>query len=562
MVVQTYNSILAIEPGDRAALVALAASYEKLGRHTDVVKVLDQQAEHSADPAERVALYRKIAWIWLDRFNNVNNATKPLEQILAIDPRDADAIAQLKDLYGRRRAWRQLFEVSRREADMLEGARRRDAVVELARLAAEKLSSPAESIALWREALALDRDTPGALDALREAHRAREGLRRPRRRARAPRRGDRRRRRQGERADEARRGVRRAPGRPGAEHRHVAPRARGEARPLEGDARPARRVHGRRGVGHAGGALRRRGRLRGPRRRAQRERGAGGRRRGEGGAVVPRGAGVRRAPRAADARLPRLRARPRGGAEEPPRRLGARPDLPRRGEVAAPGATLRGAPRRRPRGGRARAALVPPQAPRAGGHAAQRPPGGLPLGAARLPDPPRRRRARAHAGAERGRRGGVARARRDARRARRRRGRPRRGRPPPGQGRRGGGRPAQPHRQGDRALPGRPRRRPRRRRRRLHARPAPPPRRPLGRPPRALRPPRGAHVRRRGAPLAPRRGGAHGGGAARRRRRGERALPAHPPGRPGRRGVPRGPLAALRGSRPLGGARGAPRAAP
>jgi tetratricopeptide (TPR) repeat protein len=166
MVVQTYNSILAIEPGDRAALVALAASYEKLGRHTDVVKVLDQQAEHSADPSERVTLYRKIAWIWLDRFNNVNNATKPLEQILAIDPRDADAIAQLKDLYGRRRAWRQLFEVSRREADMLDGTRRRDAVVELARLAAEKLSSPVESIALWREALELDRNTPGALDAL------------------------------------------------------------------------------------------------------------------------------------------------------------------------------------------------------------------------------------------------------------------------------------------------------------------------------------------------------------------------------------------------------------
>lgn len=30
----------------------------------------------------------------------------------------------------------------------------------------EKLSSPAESMALWREALALDPATPGALDAL------------------------------------------------------------------------------------------------------------------------------------------------------------------------------------------------------------------------------------------------------------------------------------------------------------------------------------------------------------------------------------------------------------
>lgn len=166
MVVQTFNSILALEPTDRSALVALSASYEKLGRFTDVVKVLDQQAEHSEDPDEKVALLRRVAQIWLDRFNNVNNATRPLEQILAIRPHDADAIAQLKDLYGRRRAWRQLFDVSRREADSLEGARKRDAVVELAKIAAEKLSAPGEAIGLWREALAIDKNTPGALDAL------------------------------------------------------------------------------------------------------------------------------------------------------------------------------------------------------------------------------------------------------------------------------------------------------------------------------------------------------------------------------------------------------------
>jgi cytochrome c-type biogenesis protein CcmH/NrfF len=54
MVVQTYNAVLALEPADLVALVALAASYEKLGRYTDVIKVLDQQAEHTVDPAERV----------------------------------------------------------------------------------------------------------------------------------------------------------------------------------------------------------------------------------------------------------------------------------------------------------------------------------------------------------------------------------------------------------------------------------------------------------------------------------------------------------------------------
>ncbi|MEZ4391246.1 MAG: tetratricopeptide repeat protein [Polyangiales bacterium] len=166
MVVQTWVAVLALEPSDATALVALAESYEKLGRFTDVIKVLEQQAEHTADVGARVDLLRRVSSLWLERFNNVNNATRPLEQVLELDPTNAEAIALLKDLYGKRRAWRPLFDVSRREVELLSGQAKRDALVELARLAAEKLSAPGESISLWREALALDPMTPGALDAL------------------------------------------------------------------------------------------------------------------------------------------------------------------------------------------------------------------------------------------------------------------------------------------------------------------------------------------------------------------------------------------------------------
>ncbi len=166
MVVQTYNALLGLEPGDREALAALVQSYERLGRYTDVIKVLDQQVQYADSDAERVGLLRRIAQLWIERFNNVNNATRPLEQIVELDPSDVDALGQLKELYTKRRAWRPLFEVSRREAAMLQGTARRDALVELARLAAEKLSANTEAIGLWREALEIDRETPGALDAL------------------------------------------------------------------------------------------------------------------------------------------------------------------------------------------------------------------------------------------------------------------------------------------------------------------------------------------------------------------------------------------------------------
>ncbi|MEI8259671.1 MAG: hypothetical protein WCJ30_28730 [Deltaproteobacteria bacterium] len=166
MVVQTYNAILVLAPEDMDALINLGKSYEKLGRHTDLIKVLEQQADHTAGSHEKIELLKRIAKIWTERFNNVNNATKPLEQILAVDPGNAEAIAELKDLYNKRRAWRPLFDVLRKEAETLGGTARRDALVEVAKLAAEKLNSAPEAIAVWREALAIDPATPGALDAL------------------------------------------------------------------------------------------------------------------------------------------------------------------------------------------------------------------------------------------------------------------------------------------------------------------------------------------------------------------------------------------------------------
>ena len=326
------TSILAVEPGDREALAALAASYEKLGRHTDVVKVLDQQAEHSTDPAERVTLYRKIAWIWLDRFNNVNNATKPLRADPPIDPRDADAIAQ-RPLRPPPRVAPALRGVAPRGRPARGPAPPRRGGRARFRLAAEKLVAVGVDRALAR----------GAGARPQRARRARRAREKPTEREKdyagladvLERRAEKRATRgAGQRADEARRGVRRAAERPGEEHRRLAPGARGEARPPEGDAGAPRRLHGRGRLGHAEEPTPAGGRLRGPGRRAQRERGAG---RGDAAKVAlsPRAARVFEERLARPARLPRVRAGARGGAEEPPRRRGLVPIYPRRGEIGS-----------------------------------------------------------------------------------------------------------------------------------------------------------------------------------------------------------------------------------
>jgi tetratricopeptide (TPR) repeat protein len=167
MVINTYNAILQYVPDDAEALAALARTYEALGRWNDLIHVLTRQADLEKDRGAKVELYMRVANLWIERFANYNQATRPLEQVFELDPNHREALSKLKDIYTKKRAWKPLFDVLRRETDLASdpGVRHQN-LVELAKLATDRLHSNAEAIALWRQVLASDPSTPGALDAL------------------------------------------------------------------------------------------------------------------------------------------------------------------------------------------------------------------------------------------------------------------------------------------------------------------------------------------------------------------------------------------------------------
>ena len=106
MVINTYNSILAQKPDYVPALDALAQKYEQLARWNDLITVLQRKADAPAvDRMVRAALLRRIAGLWTDRFGNQAQAVKPLEELLALEPGDATALAKLKEIYTKRRQW-------------------------------------------------------------------------------------------------------------------------------------------------------------------------------------------------------------------------------------------------------------------------------------------------------------------------------------------------------------------------------------------------------------------------------------------------------------------------
>ena len=167
MVINSYNAILHLRPDDQEALDALAATYEQLGRFNDLIQVLGKKAEASSDPAEQTALHMRIGKLWIDRFANYNQATRPLEQVLERDPKNREAISLLKDIYNKKRAFKQLFDVMKLEADLASDPDARQLHrLELARLAGERLHRPAEAIPLWKDVLATDPTNTEAVDAL------------------------------------------------------------------------------------------------------------------------------------------------------------------------------------------------------------------------------------------------------------------------------------------------------------------------------------------------------------------------------------------------------------
>jgi tetratricopeptide (TPR) repeat protein len=166
MVVNTYLNILALKPDHPGALAALASRYETQGRYADLVQILSRQAEAATDPAARVALHRRIAALWADKLGKHQNAVANFEKIFEADPTDAETGARLKDLYAKSRAWRPLLEVIRRELPHVDALARRARLVEMARIAGERLNDTRESISLYNQVLAIEARDPDALTGL------------------------------------------------------------------------------------------------------------------------------------------------------------------------------------------------------------------------------------------------------------------------------------------------------------------------------------------------------------------------------------------------------------
>ncbi|MEZ4256322.1 MAG: hypothetical protein R3A78_11545 [Polyangiales bacterium] len=167
MLLSTYRAILALDANHVGAYEALVALSEETGRYNDVIELLRAKLAVVTEADERVALLERIASLWVERFSNFAEATRPLEAILELDPNHRFALVELKRIYERNRDWARLYSVVAREMALSSDPEARlQSQMTLAELAAEKLQRPAEAIQHWHAVVEERPDTPSAIDRL------------------------------------------------------------------------------------------------------------------------------------------------------------------------------------------------------------------------------------------------------------------------------------------------------------------------------------------------------------------------------------------------------------
>ncbi len=106
---ELYTAVLAEDPGHARAGDALARIAERMGDHPTLVKLLEKRAE-ARRGAEKAEVLAKIAEVYEDHLNDLVEATRRYEAVLAIDPANLIALKGLDRIFNRGGKYRELVE--------------------------------------------------------------------------------------------------------------------------------------------------------------------------------------------------------------------------------------------------------------------------------------------------------------------------------------------------------------------------------------------------------------------------------------------------------------------
>lgn len=153
----TWREVLDLDPTNLRAIDALTTRYREAGRHRDLARVLLSKVDLSTDAAEKRELLAEVLDIATKRVRDVETAVGALEKLHELDPADTEVIQQLKAHYRQRKDYVKLVALLKEELGSLPTAEaRKETLLEIARMAQEKLGDSDETIRLLEEVLEAD----------------------------------------------------------------------------------------------------------------------------------------------------------------------------------------------------------------------------------------------------------------------------------------------------------------------------------------------------------------------------------------------------------------------
>src|SRR4029079_8212761 len=131
------------DPNHLGALKGLDRIFNRSGRYKELLENLERQVGVAATPRQKINLYERMAGLYDEEFLDHEKASECLENILALDGANDQALTALARHYRAQGKWEEVVKINERHAAATsDEARRVDLMLSRARTLAEQVGSP------------------------------------------------------------------------------------------------------------------------------------------------------------------------------------------------------------------------------------------------------------------------------------------------------------------------------------------------------------------------------------------------------------------------------------
>jgi len=168
--VKANEKIFALDPSHAGARDYLRQMYERRRDWEKLVRLRRAEAAEQDSGSARAAAYKEIALLATERIKKPAVCIALWEEVLANDPNDPSALAELSKMYERDRAYDKLADVLQRLADNADGAERIALLTKLGQVVGDRLKDEDRAIEVYRALVRLEPDNRRAQEQLKKRY--------------------------------------------------------------------------------------------------------------------------------------------------------------------------------------------------------------------------------------------------------------------------------------------------------------------------------------------------------------------------------------------------------